>query len=259
VAVVAAGCSGTDGTELDAAGTTGAPDGVAPTSTAADRAAVPGTDPDGDGGADEPAEDGGGGRIVTAPSIVTVPETGVPGLDSDDRFCAAWSRFAGSFQVIAVTAAFGEGPPEQVDTLEVLAAPVVVDAYDELLAAWPDELAAEEDVARDDLLGPLTTRLREGVRALGDAGASEADLAAVEEAWLTALAARDPSTPEFAVDLPDGLWEVVDEAAALFGERTPAFADDDRLVTDADTPMTDEYLALTCPDQGTLAGGEVGG
>jgi hypothetical protein len=29
--------------------------------------------------------------ITAGPTFETVPETGVPGLDSDDRFCAAWS------------------------------------------------------------------------------------------------------------------------------------------------------------------------
>lgn len=252
-----AACSG-DGTDLDASAAATTPPAVAPDASAGQGDPTGGTSPP--PATESPstdADEGTGGRVVTAPPVVDVPETGVPGLDSEDRFCSAWSRFAGSFQVIAVTAAFGEGPPEQVATLEVLAAPVVTAAYDDLVAAWPDELAAERGVAADRLLGPFAARLAAGVEALTDAGASSADVDAISAAWLAALAARDPSTPEFGVELADDLWSTVDAATAEFVERRPAFSADDSLVTAADTPLTDEYLALNCPDQGTLGGGEV--
>src|SRR5690606_10449555 len=72
---------------------------------------------------------------------VTVPETGVPGLDSDVDVCRAWSEFAGSYQVVAVAAAFGDDTAD-VARLEVIASPVVAGAYDDMVADWPDELAA---------------------------------------------------------------------------------------------------------------------
>lgn len=37
------------------------------------------------------------GAQPSAPEIPVVPETGVPGIDSADAFCRAWSEFAGSF------------------------------------------------------------------------------------------------------------------------------------------------------------------
>jgi hypothetical protein len=193
----------------------------------------------------------------TAPPIVEVPETGVPGLDSDDLLCAAWSRFAGSFQVVAVTAAFGEVPPEQLSALEVAASVAVTRAYDDLLAAWPDELADEEAVGAAQFLGPIDRRLDVAYQSLVDAGADPATLARIEDAWIAALAQRDPSNPEFTIDLPDDVWIVVDAAADDFGGRLVAFSDDPSLITDVATPLTNEYLATSCPDQGTLAGQEI--
>ena len=197
--------------------------------------------------------------LETAPpiSIVDVAEVGVPGLDSDDEFCSSWSRFAGSFQVVAVTAAFGSGPPEQLAALEVAAAPTVTSAYRQLVENWPDELAAEADLVADEFLGPFARRLEAARSALGEVGADDAAIAAIESAWLEGLAGRDPTTPEFVVDLSDDLWAVIDDAAAAFARQRVPFSQDPSLVTDVQTPLTSEYLAVSCPDQGTLSGQEV--
>ncbi len=202
-------------------------------------------------------------RVPTLPppepavTVSEIDETGTPGLDSDDAFCSSWSRFAGSFQVVAVTAAFGSGPPEELAALEVAAAPTVTVAYDDLLANWPDELADEETLVADEFLGPFARRLREARDALDAVGADDVTIAAIADAWLAGLARRDPSTPEFVVDLSDDEWATIDEAAAVFASRRVPFSTDPSLVTNVLTPRTDEYLAVSCPDQGTLSGQEV--
>lgn len=210
-------------------------------------AACSGDDEDGD--ADEPA-------TTTFP--VEVPETGVPGLDSDDAFCAAWSRWAGSLQIVAVTSAFGAGPPESVATLEVIAAPVVRAAYDGMLEHWPDELASERDVAAEELFGPFTRRIDVAYDALVDAGADAATIDIVAGAWTATLAARDPSVPDVTVDLPEQLWPLVDAAAADLATRRVPFGTDPSLQTDPVVPLTEQHLVATCPDEGALAGLEVG-
>lgn len=181
----------------------------------------------------------------------------MPGLDSDDAFCASWSRYAGSFQVVAVTAAFGSGPPEQLASLEIAAAPTVTAAYEQLIANWPDELSSEAQIVADEFLGPFARRLEVARQALRDAGADDATIATIAEAWLAGLAQRDPTTPEFVVDLSDEIWQVIDEAAAGFSALRVPFQSDPSLVTNVETPLTSEYLAISCPDQGTLSGQEV--
>ena len=190
-------------------------------------------------------------------SVVDVPEVGVPGLDSDDAFCSSWSRFAGSFQVVAVTSAFGSGSPDQLAALEVAAAPTVTAAYEQLVATWPDELAAEADVVADEFLGPFARRLEVARTALQEVGADDATIDAIERAWLEGLARRDPTTPEFVVDLSDEMWTLIDDAAAAFSRQRVPFAQDPSLVTEVETPLTSEFLAVSCPDQGTLSGQEV--
>ena len=65
-------------------------------------------------------------------------------------------------------------------------------------------------------------------------------------------------TPEFVVDLPDDVWATIDDAAGEFAAQRVAFGSDPSLVTNVVTPLTDEFLAVSCPDQGTLSGQEVG-
>ena len=197
--------------------------------------------------------------MAPAPTItvVALEGVGIPGLDSSDRFCSSWSRFAGSFQVVAVTAAFGSGPPERLAALEVAAAPTVTAAYDSLFEAWPVELEPERELVADRFLGPFARRLAEASAALGAVGADDATIDTISEAWLAGLAQRDPSTPEFVIDLPPEVWTTIDDAAQVFASQRVSFSTDPSLVTDVRTPLTDEYLAVSCPDQGTLSGQEV--
>lgn len=186
-------------------------------------------------------------------------EIGVPGLDSDELVCRSWSRFAGSFQVVAVSAAFGGGEPLEVAGLEVLASPVVVGAYEELVEHWPDELADEADAVADRFLGPYARRSQRALDALVGAGARPADIEALAGAWLDALAERDPGSPVVTVDVPDDIESLVAAAAADFDAQVPPLASDPSLVTDVAVPATDAFLASTCPDGGALGGREVPG
>jgi hypothetical protein len=184
-----------------------------------------------------------------------VPEVGVPGLDSEEVVCRAWSRFGGSFQVVAVAWSFGD--PTTAAALEVTAAPVVVDAVEQLLANWPEELAAEREAVAEDFLGPTARRAETVVAELEAAGATEADVAALTEAWLAALAVRDPAEPVLAVDVTPELEALVTSAADAVVAALPPVPQDPSLVVEVEIPATEAFLA-GCPDQGALAGTEVG-
>ncbi|HUF97716.1 MAG TPA: hypothetical protein VMM60_06260 [Ilumatobacter sp.] len=192
-------------------------------------------------------------------TVVEVPEEGVPGLDSLDQFCSSWSRFGGSFQVISVASAFLAAQPDAAFVVEVAAAPVVTTSFERLLVAWPAELESEYDTIATTVFGPFAARADDGMAALVAAGATEADITALGAAWISALGQRDPTTPEIALELPSNLQALVDAAASDFADSHPAVFSDPALVNEVATPLTDRYLAVSCPDQGSLAGGEVGG
>lgn len=190
--------------------------------------------------------------------VVEVPETGVPGLDSEDSFCAAWSRFGGTWQVLQVAANFAPDATV-VPSMEVAAAPVVGAAYDAMLAAWPDELASERDAVADGFFGPLDRRAEVALAALAGAGATADDLDALAAAWEAALSERQTDEPVLTPELDDGLRTLVAAAAADFAAQRVDFVDDPTMRITVATPLTDAYLATACPDQGALAGGEVEG
>lgn len=263
--LVPAGCTGDDPTADDAQpSTTETPANeaattiVATTTTLSTAGSDPATTgvPTGSATSDLPREPSEPPR--TTFEVVEVPETGVPGLDSDDSFCAAWSRFGGSWQVVQVAANFAPDPAV-VPEMEVVAAPVVAAAYDSMLAAWPDELTSERDAVADGFFGPLDRRAQVALGALRAAGATDDDLRALGDAWEEALAARQPDDPAVTVDLSDDLRALVDAAAAEFVTQRVGFVDDPSMRIAVQTPLTDAYLATACPDQGALTGGEIDG
>ena len=195
---------------------------------------------------------------LTTSVLIEVPETGVPGLDSEDSFCAAWSRFGGSWQVIQVAANFAPDP-SVVPSMEVVAAPVVAAAYDAMFAAWPDELAGEREAVADGYFGPLDRRAQTALDALAAAGATADDLADIGDAWEVALSARQPDDPVVTPELADEQRAIVDAAAADFDGRLVGFVDDPSMRITVATPRTDTYLATACPDQGALTGAEIDG
>ena len=196
------------------------------------------------------------GTVVS--SLAEVPATGVPGLDSEDAFCAAWARFGGTWQVLVVGSGF-LGDPDRVATWEIAASAVIAPAYDELLATFPAELASEAEVVADGFFGALLRRSADAARSLADAGATEDTVQLLGDAWLDALARRDPFDPDLAFVVPEGLQAVVDAAAADFRTRRVEFHLDPSMSIGVSTPLTDAYLDSVCPGQGTLTGQEIDG
>lgn len=264
VAIGAVACSGggdetsvpveTDGSTTTlasgASGASGASDASADATTDdRDSVADPAPTEPGDTAAQQPE---------TTPPIVQVPETGVPGLDSGDAFCAAWSRFGGSWQVLAVGSSFLEDAAVVVEW-EVAAAPVIATAYQQLVENFPAELAAEADVVAEGYFGVLARRSAAAGDALAATGASVNLVQEIGEAWVAALAARDPFSPELDFELSDEAAGIVAAAGEAFGSQRVEFHLDPSMVVAAETPLTDAYLEVACPDQGTLGGQEVGG
>ena len=188
-------------------------------------------------------------------TIATVPEQAVPGIDSEDPFCRAWSEFAGSFQALTF-ASIEAADPLVGARLEVVAAGAVVAAARSLDDAFPDEIAEEREVFVGDVIGPFARRAARAVDELRSAGVDDEDVELLGAAWLAALAASDPADPVIAVDVPAELEPAVDAATAAFAADVPPIAGDPSLVTRAEASGTLGYLAEQCPDQGVLAGND---
>lgn len=195
---------------------------------------------------------------ATAPSVVEVPATGVPGLDSGDPFCAAWSRFGGSWQVVLVGSTF-LGDPGRVAGWEIASADIIEAAYADMIDSFPSELASEADIVADGYFGALWRRADVARVSLSDAGADSEAVQRLGRAWLEALAKRDPARPDLAFEIPEDLQGLVDRAADRFRSQRVEFHLDPSMAVGVETPLTDAYLETGCPDQGTLTGHEVDG
>jgi hypothetical protein len=176
--------------------------------------------------------------------------TGVPGLAAADPFCAAWAAYAGSVQVLAVAAAFGDQTEDQLTANEEYAAPAVVAAVQQIGDHWPAEIAAEETTVLDEVLGPTQRREQKAVAALTAAGMSAAEVQAMADAWRQVLATRDPQDPQVHGPADNATLDPrIVAAAASFGAAVPAFGDDPSLlVAGVDYPLTRAYLGSNCPD-----------
>jgi hypothetical protein len=191
----------------------------------------------------------------TAPPPTAAPsDTGVPGLDSEDAFCSAWSRFGGSWQLLVQAGAALE--PFQVARLEVIASTVVQDAYDDVFVAWPAQLESERDVVADAYFGAFQRRSADAAATLAAAGATDADVATLAQAWDAALAQYDPTTT-VDVAVPPELEPTLDHAASAFSAQRVPLAQDPSMVITAATPLTDDFLATACPDDGWIVGQDV--
>ena len=194
--------------------------------------------------------------VVPTTVIPTVPESGVPGIDSTDRFCRSWSEFAGTFQTLALASNLADDPASAARA-EVAAAPVVVGSVGGLDEFLPAELESERTALVDGLAGPLERRAQRAIVALGAAGVTDAELVMLGDAWLTALSGSGADDPDIAVVVAPELGERVDDAAVAFALEVPPIPDDPSLITSAQVPLTEQYLSANCPDQGTLAGNDV--
>ncbi len=179
----------------------------------------------------------------------------IVGLESEDRFCRAWSRFTGTFQVLSVPAAFGLIDDAELLRREVVSAGITVQSGAELIAALPGPAESEAEVVAELLVGPYASRASDALGALAAAGASDDDLAGLDAVWLAALGTYDWVDLELDLVLGDALEDLVGRSAVLFGERRPGWFDDTALdVGDFAIPLTFDYAVENCPDAGALAG-----
>ena len=192
---------------------------------------------------------------TVAATIPLVSDTGVPGIDSDDAFCQAWSQFAGSFRAIGLVSAIRD-----VDAglrLEVIASGAVLDAISGMGEHLPAELEPEREVLLDDFAGPFGRRAAKAGESLATAGLSADGVGLLTDAWLTTLAEIGLDDPSLDVAIPDAVDAAVFDAAfAEFAAATPAIGDDPSLTTFTEIPLTDAYTLASCPDAGTLSGND---
>ena len=191
------------------------------------------------------------GAQTSTPEIPVVPETGVPGIDSADAICRAWSEFAGNFQAVGLISAVGD--PANALRVEVFAAPTVVDAVLALDAHLPAELEDERGALIADFAGPFFARASVAEGQL-DVDVRD-DVAA---AWITQLSEIGIDDPFLEVVLPASVEpSLFTGAVAVFGTQFPPIVEDPSLITDVQIPLTEAYLRSNCPDQGILAGNDV--
>ena len=189
-------------------------------------------------------------------TFATVPDEPVPGLDSDDPFCRAWSRFAGSFQALALASSVG-AVAQNALRLEVAASGAVMGAVADLDASMPAEADAERDAFLGELLGPFTDRARIATEALIAAGLTAEQVDELGELWLATVAGAESQDPDLVLVVPSAYQPAFDDAVASFSADVVPVNEDPSLVTDAVAPRTLSYIATTCPDQGILAGNDV--
>jgi hypothetical protein len=189
----------------------------------------------------------------TTPPIDPIPETGVPGIDSADAFCRAWSEFAGSFQVLGLVSAIGD--PANAFRLEVIAASAVTTALEAMEANLPVELEAERIALVVEFAGPFFNRALLAEVDLLDAGVNPDVL---RDAWLATVGQAGVDDPTVTVDLPADIDAAAFDAAVVsFSSSQLAIVGDPALITNASIPVTEAYLAEVCPDGGILSGNDV--
>jgi hypothetical protein len=186
--------------------------------------------------------------------IEPVPDTGVPGIDSTDAFCRAWSEFAGSYQALTFGWAFRD--PAVAATHEVVANDVLISAVDDLAASLPAELEAERSALTSELPAPLLRRADRARTLLVDAGVDAAGIETLGAAWLAAVTANGTESDTLEVEIPVEFVDQVEQASqGLLGELPP-ITEDPSLIVDVRFPQTEQYLFVNCPDRGTLAGND---
>lgn len=195
------------------------------------------------------------GTTTTTIPVPLVPDTGVPGIDSDNDFCRSWSEFAGSFRALGVVSAIRDESAAL--RLEVIASEVVIAAIAGMGDSLPAELEPERDILLSAFAGPFGRRALAANEALTAAGVGGDDFELLADAWLTTLADVGIDDPEFDVVVPVGVdADLVDAAAAAFAATTPPIGGDPSLATFTEIPLTAAYTLANCPDAGTLAGND---
>lgn len=249
IAVTVVACSGSDDatSPVDSAAVTGVAGG--PTTGASATSA------------DSTASDRTGSTTPTPPletfePIDTVPVDGVPGIDSDDAFCQAWSEFGGTFQALALAshAATDEATARRA---ELAAAHALGEALATMTEQFPmaiDDAGRQEFL--DGLLGPFARRAAYAESFLLEAGLTPEQLGELGDLWIATLASTGLGDPDIDVDIPAAMQPAFDQAQAAFEAAVPAIPDDPSLITDVAAEETAAHIAATCPDQGTLGGND---
>jgi hypothetical protein len=187
---------------------------------------------------------------VTTTVVEQTVDSGVPGLDDESAMCAAWARFAGSTQLLAIASSFGELEPEELARIEVVAASVIRSAVADLDRLLPASVDDEHPAFIDRVVGPAARRATRAESYLTEAGADGPALQVIAAAWLETLRTHDPD--EAVPDLPDLAPLVsasVDAAAVRFAADVTPFGQDPSLDTSAvSTPGIVALLADRCPD-----------
>jgi len=198
------------------------------------------------------------GEAEAPPVVVSldpVVETGVPGIDSDDVFCRAWSRYAGSVQALSV--AWFTQAPAQAATLEVAAGSALHAAVDDMAANLPAQIESNGQQLTVDVPGPLLRRADRSAEFLAAAGADAATIDLLGDAWLAAITEFGLDSDDLEIVVPDGAAEPLATAAAEFGAAVPSILEDPTLdTTEFDIFPSLDYIADNCPDQGTLSGND---
>lgn len=193
---------------------------------------------------------------IVATVLPTVPEIGVPGIDSADLFCRSWSEFAGTFQALALASSFEAGDLSA-QRSEVVASGVVIAAVAGLGEHLPAELESERQALTVGLVGPMERRALSAYTGLEAAGLTKRQLDELSELWLSALVAAGVDEPDIQLDVPDDVSLRVEGVVSAFSTSIPLIREDPSLITDVSIPLTDAYIVDNCPDQGTLGGNDV--
>ncbi|MEP1124886.1 MAG: hypothetical protein ABJH68_13465 [Ilumatobacter sp.] len=188
-------------------------------------------------------------------SLPAVAETGVPGIESDDGFCRAWSTYAGSVQAISL--AWALQAPVDAARLEVAATSALRAAVAQMADELPDEIESNRQALTVDVPGPFLARADRAGELLAEAGLDGDRIDALGVAWVEAITEQGLETESLTVDVPADSTEALDAAAEAFIAELPSVLEDPTLdTTEFDIGPSLEYITAACPDQGTLAGND---
>ncbi len=188
-------------------------------------------------------------------SIPPVAETGVPGIDSDDAFCRAWSEYAGSVQALSL--AWAVQPAAAAATLEIAASDAVAAAVAAMAAELPPEIESNRAALTVDVPGPFLRRAERARAAMVDAGGTDDEIAQLGDAWIAAITASGLDAEDVEVVPPAGVAPKLAAAAEAFVASVPSILEDPTLdTTEFDISPSLDYIFDNCPDRGTLAGND---
>ncbi|MFT6293054.1 MAG: hypothetical protein ACJAR2_003675 [Ilumatobacter sp.] len=189
-------------------------------------------------------------------SIPPVAEEGVPGIDSEDAFCRWWSTYAGSVQALSL--AWGLQPRVAAATLEVAATNVLSEAVAGMAKHLPGQIESNRSALTIDVPGPFLRRAERARGFLVTAGADDAQIVALGEAWIDAIVAAGLDAEDVVIVVPAGTEALLETAAAQMSDELPSVVEDPTLDTTAfDISPSLDYIFENCPDRATLAGNDV--